>query len=78
MKQDREKYYKELKSVEKPTKCKCPRCGDMHKKLMLWTGTTFPLKFCPNCQRVFDHMSGNMDAYTQDSDGRITRHGRSQ
>jgi hypothetical protein len=33
----------------KKIKATCPRCGTIHKRHELWTGTTKPMFFCPQC-----------------------------
>lgn len=32
--------------------CICPKCGELHKLRMFWTGTCTPKKFCKECKNL--------------------------
>lgn len=42
----------------KPTICLCPLCRETHKLDMHWIGRGIPRKYCPNCIRNLDTVSG--------------------
>lgn len=40
-----------LYTSEKMHLCRCPRCGELHKKKVFWTGRdTIPLFLCQKCK----------------------------
>jgi hypothetical protein len=44
-------FVHEVKLRESLTvKCRCPKCGSIHRMKMLWTGRGTPKKFCPPCK----------------------------
>jgi len=36
--------------------CVCPKCGNMHKMKLLWSGRGKPKKFCPPCKNFASSM----------------------
>ena len=36
--------------------CVCPKCGNMHKMKLLWSGRGKPKQFCPPCKNFASSM----------------------
>ena len=45
----------------KQTKCRCPRCGIIHKMLVDWREGWICPKYCQPCKHLVENMSGGMD-----------------
>ena len=64
-----EKFPSDAKSI----RCKCPRCGNYHDRLLFWTGRGVPRYFCDDCNMQTDRLGFKHDPGIPVHQARIPR-----